>query len=79
MPVVDTADGHREGGRPHTMYVYATTLLRGRSRFALGLPRLRPPGHGTGWEVCAISCVEEGILVSWRGESQIVSRQRRDE
>jgi hypothetical protein len=75
---MDTTDGPREGGRSQTTYVYATTLMRGRSRFALGLPRLRPPGHGTGWEVCAISCVEEGILVSWRGVSQIVSRPRRD-
>jgi hypothetical protein len=61
------------------MYVYATTLLRGRSRFALGLPRLRPPEHGTGWEVCANSCIEEGVLVSWRGLSQFVTHPRRDE
>ena len=74
---MDTADGPREGGRSEVTYVYATTLLRGRSRFALGLPRLRPPGHGTGWEVCAISCVEEGLLVSWRCSSQIVSGERR--
>jgi len=75
---MDTVDGPRDEGRPEAMYVYATTLMRGRSRFALGLPRLRPPAHGTGWEVCAISCVEEGILVSWRCVSRIGTRERRD-
>jgi hypothetical protein len=75
---MDKPDAPCDGGRSETLYVYATTLMRGRSPFALGLPRLRPPGPGTGWEVCAVSYVDEVVLVSWRCLSQVVSGRRRN-
>lgn len=53
------------------VYHYASTLLRDRHRFALGLPHLTPPGPERGWEVCAVSHTTEGLLVSWRCPSHL--------
>ena len=47
-------------------YVYATRFLRVRGRLTLGLPPLRPPGPGADWEICAISYLADGVLVTWR-------------
>lgn len=57
-------DSDRAVGAP--AYLYATTLLRGRSRFTLGLPRLTPPDRRRNWELCGVSHLAEGLLVSWR-------------
>ncbi len=51
---------------PHPAYVYATTLVAGRARLALGMPVFRPPDRAAGWEVCGVSRLKDGLLVSWR-------------
>lgn len=53
-------------------YVYATRFLRARGRLTLGLPPLRPPGPGADWEICAISYLADGVLVTWRCPAPIV-------
>ncbi len=68
---VSAGDASRPAGATAQTYVYATTLMRDRSRYVLGLPRLTPPGGGRGWEVCAISYVREGLMVSWRCPSHL--------
>lgn len=57
--------GPRDANRGAT-YIYTTTLMPGRKRFALGMPSLRPPRNENGWELCAVSRLEAGLLVSWR-------------
>lgn len=63
---MDPADSHHGALAPAASFIYATTVVRGRGRFALGLPPLTPPDHDDGWEVCAISCLADGLLVTWR-------------
>jgi len=46
--------------------------VRARGRLTLGLPPLRPPGPGSGWEVCAISHLADGVLVTWRCPAPIL-------
>lgn len=57
---------------PGVAYVYTTRFLRARGRLTLGLPPLRPPRPGSGWEVCAISYLAEGVLVTWRCPAPVV-------
>jgi hypothetical protein len=73
---LDTPEKPRAWHETGSTYIYATTLERGRNRFALGLPRLTPPRRGAGWEVCGISYLAEGLLVSWRCPARLLDAER---
>ena len=75
---MDTPEWARGNRGLASTYVYKTTLLRGRGRFTLGLPPLKPPGPGRGWEVCAISYVTDGLMVSWRCPSHVRPEEEPD-